>query len=214
VIAAFNEEERVGAVVRTVLASGHFYPVIVVDDGSTDQTSVVAEEAGASVLVMRPNGGKASAMRRGWEASGGSDVAFFDADLMGLKIEHCDALMSGYLAGYDQTCGLRDYVSISNPLQVFTPILTGERIVRGWVLKAVPWDCWSGFNIETAINEIIDKFGGKTCVFILKGLVNTVKEKKRGLVAGLKQNYAMFTKLRKAKFVLRQSGGTSCKIEH
>lgn len=210
VIAAYNEEERVGAVVRAVLASGAFFPVVVVDDGSKDGTVAAATAAGAQVLRMPKNGGKAQAMKAGWTAIGGGDVAFFDADLVGLKPEHCLALFSGYLAGYDQTCGLRDYVSLSNPLQVFTPIITGERIVRSWVLREVPDDCWIGFNIETAINHTCDRLGGKTCVLILKGLLNTVKEAKRGLAEGLKANYRMFTKLRAARFALKKTGGRSC----
>jgi hypothetical protein len=149
-------------------------------------------------------------MKAGWLAVGGGDVAFFDSDIVGLRIEHCLALMSGYLAGYDQTCGLRDYVSLSNPLQiVFTPVITGERIVRGHVLRSVPEDCWKGYNIETAINHTVDRLGGRTCVFILKGLLNTVKEAKVGVLAGLKSNFKMFSGIRRARKNLRRN----CKCE-
>ncbi len=211
VVAAFNEEARVGNVVRVLLASGLFSPVLVVDDGSKDKTSEAARAAGAQVLTLKKNGGKAQAMRAGYKAAGSKDTAFFDADLNGLTVDHCAALVAGYNAGYDQTCGLRDYNGLTNPLQVFTAIITGERIVRAWVLERVPWDCWEGFNIETGINLTCDKFKGKTCVFLLPGLNHTWKESKRGILAGFRSNRKMFRGIRAAKKAYAATGGLSCK---
>ena len=61
----------------------HVARVVVVDDGSTDETGQVAAGAGAEVLRMRPNGGKGSAVRAGLARLLDSDathVAFVDAD--------------------------------------------------------------------------------------------------------------------------------------
>ena len=48
-------------------------PVLVVDDGSTDETAGRAEAAGATVLRQRPNRGKGAALRAGfrWAVDGG-----------------------------------------------------------------------------------------------------------------------------------------------
>jgi glycosyltransferase involved in cell wall biosynthesis len=55
--------------------------VIVVDDGSTDQSRGVMASYGARVIsVLKPNGGVASTMNRGFEASRGDIVIFLDAD--------------------------------------------------------------------------------------------------------------------------------------
>jgi glycosyltransferase involved in cell wall biosynthesis len=62
-IPAYNEAARVAEVVTG--ARGHL-PVLVVDDGSTDDTAVRAEEAGADVLRQVPNRGKGVALQAGF----------------------------------------------------------------------------------------------------------------------------------------------------
>ena len=65
-IPAHDEGPRIGPVVRR--AVGHL-PVLVVDDGSSDDTAAVAEAAGATVLRQRPNQGKGAALRAGFAAA-------------------------------------------------------------------------------------------------------------------------------------------------
>lgn len=79
-IPAHNEAPRIGAVVRG--AAAHL-PVLVVDDGSADDTAAVAEAAGASVLRQTPNQGKGMALKAGfrWAIERGNDaVVTLDAD--------------------------------------------------------------------------------------------------------------------------------------
>ncbi len=79
-IPAFEEGPRVAGVVLG--ASAHL-PVLVVDDGSTDDTAPRAEAAGATVLVQRPNRGKGAALRAGFAwalAHGFEAVVTLDAD--------------------------------------------------------------------------------------------------------------------------------------
>ncbi len=61
VIPAFNEEARVGAVVRDVLA--HALAAVVVDDASHDRTGQMASEAGAIVLTHALNRGQGAALQ-------------------------------------------------------------------------------------------------------------------------------------------------------
>ncbi len=81
VIPAYGEETRIAAVVRGVLR--HVPEVIVVDDGSPDQTAVVADQAGALVLRYTPNRGKGHALRQGFSKAleyGADAVITLDAD--------------------------------------------------------------------------------------------------------------------------------------
>ncbi len=64
-IPAYNEGTRIAAVVRDVLA---FCPnVVVVDDGSSDDTAAVAKAVGATVVVHEVNCGKGAALNTGFQ---------------------------------------------------------------------------------------------------------------------------------------------------
>jgi len=55
--------------------------ILVVDDGSTDETADLAESAGARVLRQPDNRGKGAAVRAGVLAAAGRTVVFTDADM-------------------------------------------------------------------------------------------------------------------------------------
>jgi glycosyltransferase involved in cell wall biosynthesis len=79
-IPAFEEGPRIAAVVE---AARRFLPVVVVDDGSTDDTGTRAEAAGAIVIRQVPNAGKGAALRAGFRhalASGAAAAVTLDAD--------------------------------------------------------------------------------------------------------------------------------------
>jgi glycosyltransferase involved in cell wall biosynthesis len=79
-VPAYNEQ---GHVAQVVLGARQHLPVLVVDDGSTDETALRAEQAGAVVLRQSPNQGKGAALRAGFcrALEGGYDAAVtLDAD--------------------------------------------------------------------------------------------------------------------------------------
>ncbi|MEA3309429.1 MAG: glycosyltransferase family 2 protein [Chloroflexota bacterium] len=79
-IPAYNEAERLGAVVEK---SARYLPVLVVDDGSDDETAATAKAAGATVLRYTPNQGKGVALRTGFQWALAADyeaVLTLDAD--------------------------------------------------------------------------------------------------------------------------------------
>ncbi|MDQ2686736.1 MAG: glycosyltransferase, partial [Armatimonadota bacterium] len=85
VIAAFNEAKVINKTIATLLASD--YPdldIVVVDDGSKDETVGVVRDAYDSdprvVILTKPNGGKASALNLGIKQCRGEIVVALDAD--------------------------------------------------------------------------------------------------------------------------------------
>ena len=92
VVPAYNEAARLGTSLRTILDFlNHTAPdaeLIVVDDGSRDETAAVAEKAiancgtvSARVIRYEPNRGKGYAVRVGLLAAGAQIALFSDADL-------------------------------------------------------------------------------------------------------------------------------------
>jgi glycosyltransferase involved in cell wall biosynthesis len=80
VIPAHDEAPRIGRVVALAVRS---LPVIVVDDGSSDETAAAAREAGAHVIVQHPNQGKGAALRTGFRQAlddGAEAILTLDAD--------------------------------------------------------------------------------------------------------------------------------------
>jgi glycosyltransferase involved in cell wall biosynthesis len=83
VIPAYNEEQAIAAVLRDLHTAG-YQRTIVVDDGSTDATSLRAQEAGATVVLQHfLNRGKGAAAKTGIEAAkrcGADAVVTLDGD--------------------------------------------------------------------------------------------------------------------------------------
>ena len=112
VIPCYNAAAFLRATIESIL--GQTQPVlevIVVDDGSTDDSANIAESFGPPVRVIRqPNQGESAARNRGIEAAGGEWVAFLDADDLWLptKIElQAEAIRS---APADVVCVTGDFL--------------------------------------------------------------------------------------------------------
>jgi glycosyltransferase involved in cell wall biosynthesis len=82
IIPVFNMEAWLGEAVASVLAqSVTASEIIVVDDGSTDASAIVAERFGPAVtLIRQAHAGVSAARNRGIAAARGAFIAFLDAD--------------------------------------------------------------------------------------------------------------------------------------
>ena len=83
VVCAFNEERTIAACLRSLEALDYpNFEVVVVNDGSTDQTGELADARACERLrvVHQPNAGLSAARNRGIAEARGSIVAFTDAD--------------------------------------------------------------------------------------------------------------------------------------
>ena len=118
IIPAYNEAQRLPPHANGLLAylRAHYpaFELIVVDDGSRDDTAAVvraalASEPRARLLAYQPNRGKGYAIRTGMLASRGAVVVFLDAD-MSTPIEEIPAALDR-LAQADIVIGSRDLPS-------------------------------------------------------------------------------------------------------
>jgi glycosyltransferase involved in cell wall biosynthesis len=94
-IPAYREGPRIAPVVAGVR---EHLPVVVIDDGSDDDTAAVAEAAGATVLRQVPNAGKGAALRAGFRHAldrGAAAVITLDADG-----QHDPAEIPAFLAAF------------------------------------------------------------------------------------------------------------------
>lgn len=163
-IPAYNEGNRIAPVVSAARA---YLQVLVVDDGSTDQTAQYALQAGAEVLRQRPNQGKGAALLAGFAAAlerGFQAVITLDADG-----QHDPAEIPAFLTAYqecqsDLIIGKRDFKAmplvrrLSNTLGtlLFSQALgqnvpdnqSGYRLISRRLMEAIASNSERGFEFE------------------------------------------------------------------
>lgn len=103
VIPAFNEEERITQTIRAVKQISDVGCILVVNDGSTDNTSALARKEAVQVLDLYPNRGKGGAMNAAAEHIATEVVAFIDADL-GEAAGEAAKIIAPVLAGEADLC--------------------------------------------------------------------------------------------------------------
>ena len=148
-VPAYQAESTVGAVVRGLLEC--VPRVVVIDDGSTDQTAAQAGQAGAEVLRLPQNGGKGTALRAGLARvleSEVTHVAFVDADG-----QHDPADLPGLLAaasgGEDFVIGSRMANLDSMPAYRYRTNEIGSRILSRMTGLEIE-DAQSGYRVVAA----------------------------------------------------------------
>ncbi|MBA2355823.1 MAG: glycosyltransferase family 2 protein [Acidobacteria bacterium] len=133
-IPAYNEGPIVGDVIRTLLAVGPWHEILLVDDGSSDDTAAAAEAAGARVLRHPYNKGNGAAVKTGIRAATGDYIMVIDGDgqhrpddaqrLVALLGEY--DLVVGARAGHTQATGVRR--AGNGLLNAFATYMTGRVI--------------------------------------------------------------------------------------
>ena len=182
--------------------------MIVVDDGSADETAMRAMAAGAKVIRRDSDAGssvgsKAHAMEAGVEASDADAILFVDADLLGLTSGHLDEICVPFVRGEAvMSLGCFDYGWL-NGLVLLLPPTSGERIIPRWVFHAVPPSRRDGYTIEMMINEVVAEGRCATTARVMSGVTHRTKRQKFGFLDGHRRTLRMFWDLVALGRVLR-----------
>ena len=107
VMPAKNEAEGLRRTLPALAASQPGAEIIVVDDGSTDDTAAVARAHGARVLSSPYSMGNGAAIKRGAREASGELIVFMDADGQH-NPAHIKLLLAKLDEGYDMVVGARD----------------------------------------------------------------------------------------------------------
>jgi len=93
IIPAYNEEDTVGQVVNVIKKVSFVDEILVVNDGSSDNTESEAIKAGARVITHETNKGKGEALYTGYKEAECDIIAFIDADIHNLTSKKVEAMI-------------------------------------------------------------------------------------------------------------------------
>ena len=106
VLPAKNESAAIGNTVEKIKALQIAHEIIVVNDGSSDNTRDVAEQAGAKVVTHPYSKGNGAAIKTGARAAAGEVIVFMDADGQH-DPQDIPRLLEKINQGYDLVVGAR-----------------------------------------------------------------------------------------------------------
>lgn len=160
VIAAYNEGPRIAHVLRAVIGHPLIHEIIVVDDGSTDNTrEVVSQFPQVHLFALEKNGGKSHAVAEGIQKAAGEFIFLLDADLAGLSPAYLTNLIEPVVSGKaDISISLR-----GNTFIVWRWIgldyISGERVFPKEFIRPLLKRISElhGFGLEVYMNKFIVK---------------------------------------------------------
>jgi glycosyltransferase involved in cell wall biosynthesis len=202
IIPAKNEAAIIGDVVSSVRGIYADAEILVVDDGSTDETAMFAKRAGATVVNHPVSLGNGAAIKAGARAANGKILVMMDGDGQH-KAEDIPALLAKLDEGYGMAIGARDSGShagigrlAANGLyNVFASMISGHRIpdltsgfraVRADLFKRFLYLLPNGFSYPTTITMAFLRSGFPVTFVPIKALERTGKSHIRPIRDGLR----------------------------
>jgi len=208
IIPAFNEEKTIANVIRAAQATHSIDEIIVVDDGSSDNTGKIAKDCGVRVIRLNKNQGKGQALDRGVKATNASILVFIDADLINLTPGHLYKLIEPLLREeFDMVIGTVDRSELG---QVFCWIVektespfAGTRALKREFWEEIPDKYKKDYYIESVLTYFAKKKSLKIKPIILHNVTHLIKEKKHGIWHGIRARAKMFAQMALINIILR-----------
>ncbi|HNV35050.1 MAG TPA: glycosyltransferase family 2 protein [Bacillota bacterium] len=193
IVPAYNEGPRVAAVTSVLKKCSKIDQILVINDGSTDNTAEAAGATGVEVLSLPHNMGKGAAVARGISATYSDVILLMDADLVGLTEKHVDDLLDPVINGdADMTVGIFRFGRVFTDLaQMMTTFLSGQRAIKRSLIEPSELES-TEYGLETIITQIANEKSLKVKKVYLDDLTQVVKEEKLGLAEGSKLRAKMY----------------------
>jgi len=208
IIPAYNEAENISEVLAVLRNVEIINEIIVVDDGSPDETPERVRQAGVHDprvhLLQHPaNRGKGQAIFTGWHATQATFLLLLDADLVNLTPGHVHALMAPVLTRKaDMTLGLFWGGRIHTDFAHWaTPWLTGQRCLRAEILKHVSREAAKGYGFEVALTVAVHQRGYRIRIVRLRGMWHPPSEFHRGWLYGIRWRARMYGQIIRAWYI-------------
>lgn len=194
IIPAYNEEQTIANVVRCVANVEKIKKIIVVSDGSTDNTAEIARECGADVIELSENVGKGGAIKAGVNECGTEIILFLDADLIGLTEKHVTDLIDPVISNEaDMTVGIfKNGRMVTDLAQKVTPYLSGQRAIKKSIIDRIPNIDITRYGVEVALTKYVDRFSIRVKEVDLPDMTHVTKEEKLGIIKGVQARLKMY----------------------
>jgi hypothetical protein len=182
----------IGSVIKAAEANAFVHEIIVVSDGSTDDTAEVARSTSATVIELAHNAGKGEALSIGVHKARGDVLVFLDADLTGFTPAMLSVLVFPVLRNQCEMFTLQRERTLQGiPYLMPSLVLGGERALTRRLWCSVPKHERTGFQVELALNYHAMRQKRKTGFAVMRGLSHIIKEKKHGFALGLAERAKM-----------------------
>jgi GT2 family glycosyltransferase len=195
IIAAYNEEKTIGEVLRALTSNPLINEVIVVSDGSTDDTVLISRGFDVRTIALRENRGKGYAMRVGVDYASHDILFFVDGDMCNVTELTIETLILPVLRDEcEMNIGVRHRGTVLDFLHLKMqcgPVLSGIRVMKREVFERVPPQYQERFKIEAALNCFCSRSGFRQQHTLIYDLRHVTKESKRGLADGLLARWDM-----------------------
>lgn len=197
IVPAHNEEPRIGEVLEVLTECDDMIDrLVVVDDGSEDETAATAARyRRVEVIRIEQNSGKAAALQTAMLAFPADVFLFIDADLIGLKVEHIQALLEPISESSTVEMTVGRFVggrARTDFAQKAASFLNGQRAIRATLLNEIPDLSAAGWGFETALTKHAKKLGAHIVEVPLFELGQHMKEEKRGYRSGFRHRLKMY----------------------
>ena len=194
IVPAYNEAERIQAVISPLKQATQVDELIVVDDGSTDGTAEVARLLAVQVLELPRNLGKAAALEQGVSRAKNDVFLFLDADLVGLRPDHVDRLIRLYEEKQlDMIVGVFKNGRLNTDIaHSIAPYLSGQRVLHRTLWNRLKKSGRLEFGVEMALTKLSLKENWREERVFLEGVTHVMKEEKRGFSKGLRERLLMY----------------------